>query len=200
LKNVFGGDYSYHRATFNIFKKWNFSLLGYAHMDLEFGKVFGDDLPFLLTFLPRANQTYSYQSFSYNMMNFLEFSHDEYASLNVRYYFNGFIFNKIPFLRRLKFREIISFKALYGRMTDGNNPTLPGNENLIQLPVGEDGNPQTFILGNEPYMEASFGVSNIFKLFTIDLVKRINYLDNPNTPSLFGAKGFGLRFRLGLEF
>ena len=200
LKNVFKGDYTYHRTTLNIFKKWNFSILGYAHMNLEVGKVFGDDLPFLLMFLPRANQTYSYQSFAYNMMNFLEFSHDEYASLNVRYYFNGFIFNKIPLIRRLKFREIVSFKALYGRISDKNNPTLEGNEHLIQLPVDINGDPATFILDKYPYMEASVGVSNIFKLLTIDFVKRLNYLDNPNTPKLFGVRGLGIRFRVGLEF
>ena len=169
-------------------------------MDIEAGKVFGNELPFMLMFLPRANQTYSYQSFSYNMMNFLEFTHDEYASLNVRYYFNGFIFNKIPLFRRLKWREIVSFKALYGRISDKNNPTLEGNEHLMTLPVDRNGDPSTFILGKYPYMEASFGVSNIFKLLTIDFVKRLNYLDNPNTPSLFGVKGLGIRFRFGVEF
>ncbi len=200
LKNLFDGEYNYHRTTLNIFKKWNFSILGYAHMNFEVGKIFGDDLPFLLMFLPRANQTYSYQSFAYNMMNFLEFSHDEYASLNIRYYFNGFIFNKIPFLRRLKLREIVSFKALYGRISDKNNPTLAENDHLIELPVDANGDPATFILNEAPYMEASVGVSNIFKLLTIDFVKRLNYLDNPNTPKLFGVNGLGIRFRLGLEF
>lgn len=200
LDNVLGGNYNYNRATFNIFKKWNFSILGYAHMNAEVGKVWGNDLPYLLQFIPRANQTYSYQSFSYNMMNFLEFVHDEYASVNIRYYFNGFIFNKIPFLRRLKLREIVSLKALVGSLSDENNPTLPGNEHLVQLPVDPEGNRSTFILGNEPYIEASVGVSNIFKILTIDLVQRVNYLDLPNTPSLFGVKGLGVRFRAGLEF
>ncbi|MFT5386361.1 MAG: hypothetical protein ACI81W_003774 [Saprospiraceae bacterium] len=200
LKNVLGGDYNYHRTTLNIFKKWNFSILGYAHMNFEVGKVFGSELPFMLMFLPRANQTYSYQSFSYNMMNFLEFAHDEYASLNVRYYFNGFIFNKIPLLRRLKFREIVSFKALYGRISDKNNPTLEGTEDFIKFPVDANGEDATFILDKYPYMEASVGISNIFKVLTIDFVKRLNYLDNPSTPSLFGVRGLGIRFRVGVEF
>ncbi len=204
IDGFLGGDYNYHRVTLNMFKKWNFSIFGYAHINLEGGKVFGEELPFLTMFMPRANQTYSYQNHSYNMMNFLEFVHDEYASVNMRYYFNGFIFNKIPLLRRLKFREIISFKALYGRISDKNNPNLPGNEHLVQLPVDQDGNTSTFTLEKKPYMEASFGVSNIFKLVTIDFVKRLNYLNPENEnvpiPSLFGVKGLGIRFRLGLEF
>jgi len=204
IDGLLGGKYNYHRARLNIFKKWNFSILGYAHMNLEVGKVFGDEVPYLLTFMPRANQTYAYQSFSYNMMNFLEFVHDEYASINVRYYFNGFIFNKIPLIRRLKLREIVSIKALYGRISDKNNPTLEGNEHLIQLPVDEDGNQSTFTLEKKPYIEASVGVSNIFKLLTLDLVQRVNYLnpENPNIPipQLFGVKGLGIRFRIGFEF
>ncbi len=200
IKDFLGGEYNYHKMTLNIFKKWQFSILGYAHADFEVGKVFGEGVPYLLTFMPRANQTYAYQSFSYNMMNFLEFSNDQYASVNIRYYFNGFIFNKIPFLRRLKLREIVSFKGLYGSISDRNNPNLPGNEHLVQLPVNEEGKTTTFLLGNAPYMEASVGISNIFKLLTVDFVKRLNYLDLPNTPSLFGVDGLGIRFRVGLEF
>ena len=197
LKDVLGGDYDYHRMTFSVFKKFNFSILGYAHVNFEAGKIWGE-VPYILMFLPRANQTYAYQTYSYNLMNFLEFVSDEYVSLNVRYYFNGFIFNKIPLFRRLKLREIVSFKVLYGRVTDGNNPI--SNPELIQLPRDAEGNPTTFTLESEPYVEASVGVANIFKLITIDLVKRINYLENPNIPRLFGVKGLGIRFRFGVEF
>lgn len=204
IDGFLGGDYDYHRLTFNVFKKWNFSILGYAHINAEVGKVFGNELPYILMFMPRANQTYSYQSFSYNMMNFLEFVSDEYASVNIRYYFNGFILNKVPFVRRLKLREIVSFKALYGRISDKNDPTLAENSHLIQLPVDEFDQATTFTLERAPYMEASLGISNIFKVFTIDFVKRLNYLNPSNEnvpiPSLFGVKGLGLRFRLGLEF
>ncbi len=198
VKDVFGGDYNYHRVTFDVFKKFNFSFLGYAHVNAEVGKVWGEELPYLLTFLPRANQTYAYQTYSYNMMNFLEFVSDEFVSLNIRYYLNGFIFNKIPLFRRLKLREIVSFKLLYGRLTDGNNPNV--NPGIIQLPTDAEGNATTFTLEDEPYMEASVGVGNIFKLITIDLVKRLNYLENPSTPELFGVRGLGIRFRFGVEF
>ncbi|MFT4663819.1 MAG: hypothetical protein ACI8YQ_001216 [Polaribacter sp.] len=193
-----GGNYDYHRVSLDIFKKWNFSILGYAHTTVEVGKVFGSDVPYLMSFLARANQTYAYQTFSYNMMNFLEFINDEYVSANIRYYFNGFIFNKIPLLKKLKLREIVSFKMLYGRLTDKNNPDL--NSDQIQFPKNELGDPTTTSLSREPYMEASVGISNIFKILTFDLVKRLNYLDNPNTPSLFGVRGLGIRFRAGLEF
>lgn len=198
LKNdILGGNYDYHRVKFDVFKKWNFSILGYAHTNLEVGKIFGE-VPYLLQFMARANQTYAYQTYSYNLMNFLEFVNDEYVSFNVRYYFNGFIFNKIPLFKKLKLREIVSFKLLYGRVTDRNNPNL--NDDLIQYPRNRDGEITTFSLVDKPYMEGSIGVSNIFKLLTIDLVKRLSYLENDNLPELFGVRGLGIRFRLGFEF
>ena len=158
-----------------------------------FGKA-----PFNLMFLPRANQTYSYQTFSYNMMNFLEFVSDQYVSFNTLYYMNGYIFNKIPLIRKLKLREVFTFKMLYGSVSDKNNPNL--HPDLIQFPTDESGNPTTFTLAEKPYMEGSVGVANIFKVISVDLVQRFNYLENPNIPSLFGVKGLGIRFRMGLEF
>jgi hypothetical protein len=132
------------------------------------------------------------------MMNFLEFNYDQYASVTIRYFFNGFIFNKIPLLKRLKLREVASFKALYGNLSDINNPNIhPG---LIQFPTDLEGNPTTFLLANEPYMEVSAGVQNIFKILNISFVKRLNYLNNPNIPELFGVKGLGLRFLISVEF
>ncbi len=200
IKGFFGGDYNYHRMTFNVFKKFNLSVFGFAHANLEAGKVFGDDIPYLLMNLPRANQTYSYQTYSYNMMNFLEFVSDEYVSFNVRYFMNGFIFNKIPLIKRLKLREIVSFKLLYGRISDSNNPNLEENDHLIELPLDENGMTSTFTLEDKPYMEGSVGITNIFKVLTLDLVKRMTYLDLPNQANLFGVKGLGIRFRFGLEF
>lgn len=195
---VFSGDYNYTRVKLNIFKKFQFSFLGLAHVYLEGGKLFGETLPYNLMFLPRANQTYAYQNHSYNMMNFLEFVSDQYVSLNVIYWMNGYLLNKVPLLRKMKLREVFTFKMLYGNVTDQNNPNL--NPELIQFPINEDGNQTTFTLEDKPYIEGSIGIDNIFKVLGLDLVRRFNYLDNPNVPELWGVKGLGVRVRLGLEF
>ena len=197
IKDVLQSDYNYQRLTLNAFKKFNFSILGYAHVDLEAGKIFGE-LPYSQLFLAPANQTYSYQIYSYNMMNFLEFVSDEYISLNARYYLNGFLTNKIPLLRKLKLREIVTVKMLYGRLTDKNNPAMhPG---LVQFPTDAEGNSTTFTLEQKPYIELGLGIGNIFRVLTFDFVKRVNYLDHPNVPQLFGIDGLGIRFRVIFEF
>jgi hypothetical protein len=118
--------------------------------------------------------------------------------LNIEHFFNGFFFNKVPLLRKAKLREVITFKGVYGRLSDKNNPNK--NPELIQLLKNDDGSPVTYTLEDKPYIEASFGVGNIAKFLRIDAVRRFTYLDHPDVPSLFGVKGLGLRMKIKFEF
>lgn len=132
-------------------------------------------------------------------MNFMEFLTDEYTSIKMTHYFNGFIFNKIPLFKRLKLREVISFKALYGRLTDENNPDL--RTELYRFPTDPDGNPTSFAFDNGiPYIEASVGIMNLFKLFRVEFLQRLTYLDNSNVTSLFGVQGLGIRAKGKVDF
>jgi len=125
-------------------------------------------------------------------MNFLEFANDHYESLSLDQHFNGFFFNKIPLLKKLKWREVISAKALWGGVTDENNPNL--HPSLYQFPVDEHGKPVTYIMNSTPYVEGSVGIENIFKFFRVDLVKRFNYLDHDNIAKI------GVRVRADFNF
>ena len=198
IKGVLGGEYNYQAVNLKVFKRFYLSVLGYTNFEIEGGKIFGDRLPYFLLHLPRANQSFAYQIFAFNLVNFLEFSSDEYFTWNVEHYFNGFFFNKIPLFRKLKLRELISVKGLYGRLTDQNNPEV--DPSLIQFVKNDDGEPITYTLENKPYIEASVGISNIFKFLRVDLVRRMTYLDQPNVPSLWGVKGLAIRGRFHVEF
>lgn len=192
FKNVLNSDYTYTKLSASVFKRLYFGLFGYLDSYVDAGKVFGNGIPYPLLYLHRANQTYSYQPYSYNMMNFLEFVSDKYASYFGEYHFNGFLFNQIPLLKHLKWRGVVSFKALYGGLSDKNNPEkTPG---LMLFPTDANGNPTTFVLKNRPYMEASIGVENIFKAFRVDLVKRLTYLNNPNVTQ------YGIRVSFKIDF
>ncbi len=173
----FGNDYNYQKIQAGISKRFYLSIVGYTDVSLEAGKVFGT-VPYPLLFIHNANQTYAYQRYSYNMMNFLEFVSDQYVSLNIDHSFNGFFVNKVPLLKKLKLREVITCKALYGSVSQRNSPAL--NSGLFQFPVDADGIPLTYTLEQKPYIEASVGFSNILRIFRVDLIKRITYLDNPN--------------------
>ena len=114
LSNVLGGNYDYHKLYLRIFKRAKWIELGTTSMLFESGKTFGKDIPYPLQFVARANQTYSHEFSSFNMMNFLEFVTDQYVSFQMEHHFKGYFLNNIPTIRKLKLRELISFKAIYG--------------------------------------------------------------------------------------
>ena len=192
------GNIEFSRVAGQVFKRFYLAQLGFTDVEVEGGKVFGS-VPFPLLNLPQANQSFFLQEASFNMMNFMEFLSDEYTSAKVTHYFNGFIFNKIPLFKRLKLREVVSFKALYGNLTADNDPTL--NPDLYNFPVDKDGNTSTFGFDKGvPYVEASVGVMNLFKLFRVEFLQRLTYLDNPNIPTMFGVKGLGIRAKGKIDF
>lgn len=126
-------------------------------------------------------------------MNFMEFVSDRYAGVNVDHYFNGFLFNKVPLLKRLKLREVITGKVLYGGVRRENDPALSAS--TFKFPVNaETGLPTTYTLGNQPYAEVSAGIANIFKLIRVDVVKRLTFLNNP------GVSEWGIRTRFKFDF
>ncbi len=192
IKGLMKGEYNYQNISMSMEKRMYFSQLGYADLTLDGGYIFGK-LPFPLLTIHKANQTYAYQLNSYNLMNFMEFVSDKYAAANVNLYMNGFFFNKIPLLKKLKLREVASFKILYGGVRNENDPAK--TPDLFKFPTDVTmGQQTTFALINGPYMEASVGIANIFKLIRVDLVKRLTYLNNP------GISLWGIRTRVRFDF
>ncbi len=197
IKDMLGGDYTYGSATLNIFKRFYLSVLGSMRFEVEAGKYWGEGVPYFLLHLPRANQSFAYRSGDFNMMNYQEFVNDAFIWSGVEHYLNGFFFNKIPLFRRLKLREVVSFKGIYGGLSNKNDPRK--NPELIQF-IEEDGKSITNTLEDKPYLEASVGVMNIFKFGRIDLVRRLTYLDNPEVPEMFGVKGLSMRIKMSASF
>lgn len=191
VKGLTGGEYNYHRLTFKVTKGFFLSPFGWSTTVLEAGRVFGQ-VPYPLLVAHRANQTYAYQLESYNLMNFLEFISDKYVSVNINHNFGGFFFNRVPLLKKLKWREVVTAKVLWGGLDDKNRPSA--DNGLLIFPVDKDGNNITYTLDSKPYVEASVGVANIFKFVRIDLVRRLTYTENP------GITKTGVRMRFKLEF
>ena len=176
FKDFLGGEYNFQNLHLSIAKRFYLSQLGYGDFLGEGIQVFGQ-IPWPLLSIPRANQTYAYDIYSYNLMNFLEFVNDHSASATLDYHFNGFFFNKIPLFKKLKWRETFSFKSLWGGLRDENNPSI--HPSLYQLPIDGSGQPISYIMGKTPYIEGSIGIENIFKFVRVDLVRRFTYLNDP---------------------
>lgn len=180
LKNVFNSSYGYQALHARIDKHLYLSQLGYADVTFQASHTFGQ-LPYPLLTIHTGNQTYSYNPDpnTYNLMNFLEFVSDHYESISYDQHLNGVILNKIPLFKRLKWRETLGLRALWGGVRNENNPAL--HPSLYQFPLDGNGRPITYTLGNTPYLEGSVGIENIFKFFGVSLVHRFNYLDHPDT-------------------
>lgn len=191
FKKILNGDYDYHKIRLYFQKRVFMSQLGYSDVKVEGAKLWGN-VPLPLLLIQAANQTYTYQTNSFNMMNFMEFVADQYISLKIEHYFNGFFLNKIPLFKKLKFREFISVKGVYGSLRDENNPGI--NPEAMHWPVNEDMLQTTYTLAEKPYIEMSAGIHNIFKVLQIAVVRRMNYLDHPNVDK------YGFRMRLIVEF
>jgi hypothetical protein len=180
VKGLWNGDYNSNITEIGFYKRIWFSSWGKIDTYLKAGAQW-NKVPFPMLNLPAANLTYIIQRETFNLINNMEFMNDRYFSLDTTWDLNGKIFNRIPFLKALKWREALGFKLLYGTLTDKNNPYLhPGDGDLFLFPT-RDGHAASFLMEkNRPYMECSVGIHNIFKLVHIDYVRRLNYLDNPD--------------------
>ena len=194
FKGVLGGEYNYNLTEIGLYKRFWFSSWGKIDMLVKGGAQW-NKVPFPLLIMPAANLSYILQRETFNLINNMEFLNDRYASLDVSWDLNGKIFNRIPLLKKLKWREAIGFKMLYGHLTDKNNPMKhPGDSELFLFPT-RDGRPTSFVMDPKtPYMECSVGIHNIFKILHIDYVRRLNYLDHPD------ANKWGVRFMVMMTF
>ena len=185
MNNVLGSEYSYNHTEASAEKRIWLSSFGHIDTKIKAGKVW-DKAPFPLLILPNTNQSITIQPEAFHMMSALEFVTDQYVSLDVTYYLKGWILNRIPGVNWLKLREVVSFNAIYGGLSDKNNPMK--TPDLFMFPEG------TQPLGDRPYMEASVGLENIFKILRVDYFRRLSYLDNSN------IKKSGVRIALRFSF
>lgn len=190
FKDALGSSYNYQKTEFGIQKRFWFSAYGYVDILAKAGKVW-TQVPYPLLILPNANLSYLVQPESYTNMNAVEFINDQYASWDVTYFMNGALLNRLPLIKKLKWREVFSFRGLFGDLSDKNNPFLEENrgKGLYAFPAG------TYLMDpKNPYMEVGVGVENIFKFLRLDYVWRLTYKDHP------GIQTRGVRFMMKLTF
>ena len=186
-----GGDYRYNFTEVSIYKRFWMNSWGKIDARVKAGAQW-NKVPYPLLIMPAANLSYIMQDETFNMINNMEFLNDRYASLDVAWDLNGKILNRIPLLKKLKWREYIGVKTLWGKLTDRNNPTLlanAGDPMLWAFPMG------SYVMdAKRPYVELIAGVHNIFKILHVEFVHRCNYTHLPT------AKRNGVRFMMRVTF
>ena len=192
LKNVFGGDYAYNFTEATMYKRfWLPHSWGKIDCHVK-GGVQWNKVPFPLLIMPAANLSYIVEDETFNLVNNMEFLNDRYVSADMSWDLKGKVFNRIPLLKKLKWREYFGVKMLWGELTDKNNPMLDMNKNdrtLMMFPEG------SFIMdSHQPYFELIAGIHNIFRILHVEYVRRLNYLDLPT------ANKQGIRIMLRMTF
>lgn len=172
VKGLLGGDYTYNLTEAGIYKRFWMNSWGKIDTYIKAGAQW-NKVPYPLLIMPAANLSYIVQNETFNLINNMEFLNDRYASLDVSWDLNGKIFNRIPLLKKLKWREYIGVKTLWGMLTDKNNPTLEKNAGDPVLMVFPSG---SYVMDSKrPYVELVAGVHNIFKIVHVEFVHRCNY-------------------------
>ena len=193
-----GFDHAYNFTEASIYKR--FWLASWGKMDFMLkGGAQWNKVPFPLLIMPAANLSYIMEDYTFNLIDNMEFLNDRYASLMFSWDMNGKILNRIPLIKKLKWREYIGCNVLWGMLTDKNNPYLERNANDPTLMYFPGNWGQDFVYQSRPmdkkrpYVEVVAGIHNIFKIFHIEYVRRLNYLDA-------GVQKWGIRGMFRLTF
>jgi hypothetical protein len=179
IKKIFQSEYEYYRISANLSHKIPLSPVGYFKYIIDAGQVFGS-VPYPYLKLHEGNETYAFDKYAFNMMNYYEFASDRYISIYAEHHFQGFFLNKIPLLKKLELREVVSGKCLWGELSDKHQKVMLYPEGLYSL--------------SKPYYEVSAGIENILKIFRVDAMWRLSYLDHENIDK------FGFRITLQVVF
>jgi hypothetical protein len=187
ISGLLGGDHTFHLTEATAYKRF---WLGHGWGKLECrlkAAAQWNQVPGLLLIMPEANLSYIMSDNMFELVNNMEFLTDRYASAMINWDLSGKLFNRIPLLRRLKWREWLSVRCMWGDLTSKNAASLLG--------LSPDGD---FTFGtldpHHPYWEVSAGIHNIFKLLHVEYVRRLNYLNLPT------AHKQGIRLMLRMRF
>lgn len=172
IKGFLGGDYRYNYTEASIYKRFWMKSWGKIDCYLK-GGIQWNQVPYPLLIMPETNLSYIIQDETFELIDNMEFLNDRFASLYISWDFNGKIFNRIPLLKKLKWREYVGFRCLWGGLSDKNNPFLEQNANSDILMLFPEG--CRIMDSKKPYYELSVGIHNIFKLIHVEYVRRLNY-------------------------
>ena len=191
VKGLLGGDYTYNYTEASLFKRFWFGSWGRIDLYTRAG-VQWNQVPFPLLCMPASNLSYFSHKHMFNLINSMEFMNDRFVSVDFNWDMQGKIFNRIPLIRRLHWREYIGAKMLWGALSDKNNPYLERNAGSNVLMAFPD---ETRLMNPDiPYWEISLGIRSIFRFFQVEYVRRMNYNDNRFGPKNSVRLGFTLMF------
>lgn len=191
VKGFLGGNYNYNYTEASIFKRFWLSSWGridtYTRAGMQWNQV-----PFIMLCMPATNLSYFSQKHTFQLITNMEMLTDRFVSVDFNWDMQGKIFNRIPLIRKLHWREYVGAKVLWGALSDKNNPFLAENAGSDVLMAFPD---QTRVINSKvPYWEISLGIRSILRFFQIEYVRRMNYNDGRFGPKNSVRLGFTMMF------
>jgi hypothetical protein len=176
LKGPFGGSFDYNKLEVSVSQRLKMGFWGVSFYQLNAGHVF-DDVPYAVLTAHIGNEQPVYTPIAFNGLGFFEFVSQSYASVRYQHFFEGFILNRIPLMKRLKWRLVATGNVLVGGVSQSTlDIQVDRDEQGNPFFPNENGNPVLFkTLDDGAYAEAGIGVENIFKLFRVDYIRRLTY-------------------------
>jgi hypothetical protein len=184
IPGLMASNFEYHKINLFVDQSFKVGALGRSYYNLTTGKIF-TPLPYPLLEVHMGNQSYFYTTATFNLMNYFEFVSDQFVSINYRHHFEGLFFNRVPLMKKLNWRFLVSYNAVYGSLS---------NANIAYIPYADRKNATVKSFGDMPYMEAGYGIENIFRFLRVDFIHRLTYTDNAS------AHNFGVKFSAQFKF
>ena len=182
---LLGSDYSIQHTEFAYQQRLMAAPVGYFDVVMRAGKIWGQT-PYPLLIIPNANLSYTYRRGSFETLTPMEFVFDRHLSWDVTYHMNGLILNRIPLVNRMKLREELFFRGIWGALDDRNNPNVDTSGRIFMFPTDYSkatATPMTSV----PFIEIGAGLTNIFRLMSVSWFQRLTYTDTPDV-DLFGIR------------
>lgn len=183
FKNVLNAGNDYKKLNISINDELPITPFGTVVYSLYGGKTWGTSAYPFLDIMPGNEMNY-YNKYAFNMMRRYEFISDAFVGLNIEHKIGKGILKYIPLIKKTKWRQFWSAKAVVGELSDENKQL-----NFV-------GNHPFNSFQSQPYYEVGTGIENIARFFRVDFVWRLkNEKLITATPSSFGIFG-SFRFTL----
>ena len=175
--NVHAGSYFRGEMSFD----WHIpaGMMGFGSIHLDGGAILGE-VPYPFLKLHAGNPLMLLDKTAFSCMDYYEFASDRWGTLMYEHNLNGLILGRIPLIKYLDLREIITVKAAIGTLSDANRRgTILPIEGLASL--------------EKPYVEAGVGLSNLFRVIRMDAVWRLTNR-RPDSRNFQVTLGFDVQF------
>ena len=141
----------YGKLRLMVRQRVNLGMGGRLDYMAEAGWLFGN-VPRSMGFVFAGNDSYAFDPYCFTLMHRGQFSAQRYVSLQAEWNGRGCLFNRIPWVQRLRLRELAVCKAAYGG----------------DLSV--------------PYVELGVGIGNILRIANLYSVFRVTRFNDTSSP------------------